>query len=206
MHFRSFLYPNLLLYSPSSSYSAQPYPTFLTLPFTFQPSFNPTLRAERSSYPTMASSKSSHIYEILGQLNRRQTIPSFHREALEERLVISCKPLGRQQRRKVRRTQQEIRSHYKQRKAQKVYLEVLDEDPHVFLPFILAISPKACESFDISGFCQCHKKCKRIYLSNDAKTIFEDIAKRQKLDQSPHYKRLIEVLFPQGEYNNLYLL
>ncbi|KAF2185279.1 hypothetical protein K469DRAFT_665560 [Zopfia rhizophila CBS 207.26] len=145
----------------------------------------------------MPSRHSSRVYEVLKDLNRRQTIPANHRTTLEERLAIACKPLTRQPREKVPRARRDVRSYHKRKKAQSVYLGVLDEAPHVFLPFILAISPKACECFDSSDFCQDHKKQNRIPLSSEAKSILEEIAEKHEISQSPHYKRLIELLFPK---------
>ncbi|ORX97638.1 hypothetical protein BCR34DRAFT_496692, partial [Clohesyomyces aquaticus] len=57
-------------------------------------------------------------------------------------------------RRKVRCLWLDILLYYKQKKANNVYLEVLNKDPYLFLPFILAISPSACRTFNASKLCQ----------------------------------------------------
>lgn len=135
------------------------------------------------------------VFEILADINKHQTIPAVHRDILEERLVIACKPVVRQ-RRMEGRPRRDIRSHFRQKKAHQVYLNVLDKDPGAFLPFLLGISPKVCETFDISSF---NVQKSSIHLGDDAKLLLEDIAKRREINQSPHYKRLIELLFP-GSY------
>ncbi|KAI1370203.1 hypothetical protein F4677DRAFT_439044 [Hypoxylon crocopeplum] len=85
----------------------------------------------------MTSRQLTHINELIEALARQQTIPPSHLATLEERLVIACKSRNRQLRGIERRSRREIRYRYKQNKAQKVYLNVLDENPHLFLPFLL---------------------------------------------------------------------
>ncbi|ORX99354.1 hypothetical protein BCR34DRAFT_495444, partial [Clohesyomyces aquaticus] len=110
---------------------------------------------------------------------------------LKKQLVIACKPLTRQPRRKVRRSQSDILSHYKQKKANNVYLEVLNKDPHLFLPFILAISPSACRTFNASKLCQRLKQEHPIQLQNNAKIVLNNIANKNSIIRSPYYKKLI---------------
>jgi hypothetical protein len=154
----------------------------------------------------MSSQHSSRINKVLKDIGRRQTIPSNYRATLEKRLVIACKPLTRQPRGKVRRSRSDILSHHKQKKANNVYLEVLDEDPHLFLPFILAISPSACGTFDASELCQRLKQEHPIQLRNDAKIVLDDIANENGIIGSPHYKKLIQDLFREGSYDVFYRL
>ena len=141
---------------------------------------------------------SSRIYRTMDELRKRETIPRGYLTNLEDRLVTTCKSnLGRLQRGAVRRTMQESRLKSAQRKAKKVYVDILNEDPNIFLPFILTISEKACHSFDVSQFCQNHKKEARICLNLEAKNILEDIATRHDLYREPNYKKLEDFLFPQ---------
>jgi len=78
-------------------------------------------------------------------------------------------------------------------------LEVLDENCHAFLPFILVISPRACVSFNLDGFLryQTDHRC-RLDLSIEAKGLLEGIARRRGLIQSPHYEKLIKSVFPEA--------
>ena len=139
-----------------------------------------------------------HIYTIQDKLNEHGTIPTIYQTTLEDRLVIACRPLGRLQRRTVARPQKEIKLLSKQRHATRVYLNILDMDPHVFLPFIIAVSPKACESFNLSDFHQRHSKRDRLrlHLKNETRLVLEGMAQREEIiSQSTHFKRLIELLF-----------
>ncbi|OJD26989.1 hypothetical protein ACJ73_01623 [Blastomyces percursus] len=92
---------------------------------------------------------------------------------------------------------QESRLMSIRRTAQKIYLDILHEDPNIFLPFILTISETACRSFNVSRFCQQHKKEDRIRLNVKAKNILESIATRHNIRLEPNYKILENFLFPQ---------
>jgi hypothetical protein len=133
------------------------------------------------------------------ELNKRGTIPSYRRKDLEDRLVIACKDLGRQPRAKNPRERKQILANSRENKAHRVYLEVLDENCHAFLPFILVISPRACASFNLSGFLQYQTdhRC-RLDLTIEAKGLLDGIARRRGLIQSPHYEKLIKEIFPEG--------
>ncbi|QSS51654.1 hypothetical protein I7I53_07026 [Histoplasma capsulatum var. duboisii H88] len=88
----------------------------------------------------MVSSGSLRVFDVLRELNRRRTIPSSYQKILEERLIITLKPLAtRLERSKTRRPKEEYQERYKEKKAQKVYSEILEDYPHIFIPFILAI-------------------------------------------------------------------
>jgi hypothetical protein len=133
---------------------------------------------------------------ILEYLLKNKAIPSASLEALEERLVIACEvrihntprlkghPLPRKQ----------VRSRSVRKKAQWVYLKVLKEAPHTFLPFILASSPNACQGFAIDDFCQEHVSDKRLELNAENKELFEDIAMRRGIRNS-HYSEVVQLLF-----------
>lgn len=150
----------------------------------------------------MTLRQSVNIDKVLRDLRRCRTIPLSYRTALEERLVILCKPLNRQPRRKVPRAIRDNRLHHNQKKAQNVYLQILEEAPGVFLPFLIAISPRACEELDLSTFLQNYKEQEQIQLRNDAEEIFEKTANTHGINESSHYKKLIRLLFPKGSYNN----
>jgi hypothetical protein len=139
------------------------------------------------------------IYNAMEELNKRGTIPSYRRKDLEDRLVIACKDLGRQPRAKNPRERKQILANSRENKAHRVYLEVLDENCHAFLPFILVISPRACVSFNLGEFLQYQTdhRC-RLDLSIEAKGLLDGIARRRGLIQSPHYEKLIKEVFPEG--------
>lgn len=146
----------------------------------------------------MPQRQTSRINDIFQELNQSRTIPSLYQDALEDRLLITCQRFSRQQRQTVPRAPNEYRSQHQRKKASTVYLKILDCDPHLFLPFILAITPKACETFNVFKFQQQKAEGNRLVLNDSAKLILEDIAKNCKIDSNPHFRRLIEALFPKG--------
>ena len=141
---------------------------------------------------------------ISEDLERRQAIPSKYREDLEARLFITCNPAGYDpphKRNKTKRPSWLVRSQFKQRKAQQVYREVLQDAPHAFLPFILSASPKFCESFDPYEFCKDKKGQRNFYFGDDVKTLLQDIAVKQEISQTPLYLNMMGMFFPAGMYN-----
>jgi hypothetical protein len=71
----------------------------------------------------------------------------------------------------------------------------------VFLPFILAILPRACASFNLNKFFQYYKDCRyRLDLIIETKELLERIARRRGFIQNPYYRKLIESIFPEGLY------
>ena len=137
-----------------------------------------------------------HVYNVLEELNQSMTIPPIHQTTLENRLVIAFTPLDRLERRKVPRSRQQIKLRSMERKAARLYLKILDEDPDIFIPFIITVSPKACESFDLSSFLQRRKKHSGIHLKLGARLVLEDIAQRSEIiSRSACYTRLIKWLF-----------
>jgi len=139
------------------------------------------------------------IYDTLKQLNNGGAIPSLHLSTLESGLILAFTDFKRLPRAEIRRGRKEVVAHSRQGKAGKIYLQVLDEDSHIFLPFILAISPRRSRTFDLKGFFLHHRDsgCK-LQLSNEAGRQLEEIARRQEFTQSTHYKKLMKSLFPQG--------
>jgi hypothetical protein len=145
------------------------------------------------------------VYDVRQELNTRRSIPIYQQAELEVRLVIAFKEPERQPRAVVPRERKQILANTRENKAHKVYLQVLDEDCHVFLPFILATSPRACVSFDLGGFSQQHKDHRfRLDLSIETKELLEGIARRQGFIQNPYFKKLIKSIFLEGLYEILY--
>src|SRR5262245_31207000 len=146
----------------------------------------------------MATRHLSNIEKVSKDLRRRNAIPSKYWTILEERMVITCKPYTRQPRRAQPRTRPEIRLQYTQKKAQQVYLEVLNDAPRAFLPFLLAFPPKACESFDPFEFCENHKNQQCISLNSLTESKIEEIGIKNGISQSPKFKQVKEIYFLKG--------
>ncbi|KAJ3555421.1 hypothetical protein NPX13_g10360 [Xylaria arbuscula] len=143
----------------------------------------------------MTSTQLSRISGIFQELFQQQILPSSYLPILEERLVIACKPIAPRHRGKERRPVQDSRLHHKLKKAKKVYLDILDQDPHIFIPFILAITPRACETFNILQFLKVHPRNDRIHFLDVARATLDSIAQRHGIIQDSHYKALIQSLF-----------
>jgi hypothetical protein len=140
-------------------------------------------------------------YDIRKELTTHRTIPIYLHATLENRLVIAFKELVRQRRAEVPRKKKQILANNRENKAHKVYLRVLDEDCHVFLPFILAISPRACVTFNHDDFFLHHKdRRSRLDLSTETKELLEGIARRRGFAQNPQYRKWIESISPKGPY------
>jgi hypothetical protein len=134
----------------------------------------------------------------LKYLSKNKAIPSGSLEVLEERLVITCEVRSQNTPRRKGSTllRKEVRSNSVRKKAQQVYLQVLKEAPHAFLPFILVSSPNACQAFATHDFCQKHRTDERLGLIKENKKLFEDIAMQHNISQNSHYLEVIEILFP----------
>lgn len=146
----------------------------------------------------------SNVNKTIAKLKQRQTIPLTLREDLKERLCITFEPFQRLHRSQgtVPRPAKESRIHHIRKRARQVYLEILDEIPQIYLPFILAVPPPICRSFDSSGFKkeynQKHPQPEDIELGLDAKALFKQISDESNFNQSTNYNRLIQILFPKS--------
>jgi hypothetical protein len=137
----------------------------------------------------------SRLEKTFKEVERLHTVPINDRANLEDRLVITCKTYDRLPREATPRPASETRKHHHQKKAQRVYSEILTYEPHFYLPFILTISPKACLSVDVGKIRKYSNTLGRISLDHDAESIFKTIATKNGIDQSHYYKRVILVLF-----------
>jgi len=77
-------------------------------------------------------------------------------------------------------------------------LAILDHDPNLLIPFILAISPQTYEIFDVLEFCRLYTTTKKLHLNNDANLLLEKISRESQIDHSLYYKRLTEALLSKG--------
>lgn len=142
----------------------------------------------------------SVISRTYDELQCSQKILFSYWGTLEQQLLIICKPYGRLSRTRARRSKQEYMSHYRQKKAQGVYLKVLETYPHIFLPFLLAASPRACPGVDLVIFSQHLNKPPRPKFSRSIQSILEKTAKKVGIFESFNFRRLTELLFIQGSW------
>lgn len=142
--------------------------------------------------------RSNHLrfMNVLRELNRRETIPQVYLKDLEQRLVVTFKKSvpGRRIPNKARRSKEEYKLQYTAKKAQQIYVEVAEDLPYLYIPFILAISPKSCEKFDL-GLFRRERLTETVNLKDNIRLILEDIATRNEFDQDRLFRKLIRTLF-----------
>jgi hypothetical protein len=147
----------------------------------------------------MVSSIALRISNVTQELTRRRTIPSAYLCDLEKRLFITFEsPTGRLKRRRTIRSKQEYKSQYGKRKAQKMYLEILEDAPQIFVPFVLAVSPESCERFNLESFRKKADLRSKLDFKDDVLSTLQEIARKGKFDRNPLYQQLISSLFPNG--------
>lgn len=140
------------------------------------------------------------VYTKFQEIETTQNISEVDAPLLRERLVITCTaPEEKQQRRVNSLKNNEYLMLSRQRKARKVYLEVLKMDPHIFVAFVLTMSPKICSQFDRSPsdrlrFHQQHKG-RKIFLSNDANLLFWQIAIDHGIANTSSFCHLMRAIF-----------
>lgn len=105
----------------------------------------------------MARSNYLRIFRVLEEINQRHTIPNIYYEALEDCLVITfTQPSGPLKQSKTCYLKKEYKLQYKNTNTHRVYVEILEDYPQLFIPFILATPPKSCETFKLGEFREKH--------------------------------------------------
>jgi hypothetical protein len=134
-------------------------------------------------------SKILRIYQVAKELNDHGTVPSYHQQNLENRLVVWGKAYVKYCTKDGRRTRSEYEVTYRRNLCRRKYLEVYDKNTHLFLTFILALSPRACSDFTaIDDLLQRDEvqRC-RLNLSLETKRLFDGIATRRGLANNPKH-------------------
>lgn len=86
----------------------------------------------------------------------------------------------------------------RERRAQKTYCEVIEENCHMLFPFMLAVSPRACEGFVKIEEMNAEFSTFRLNLGTESKDLLNRIATKNDFHSNPAYISLIEFLFPAG--------
>lgn len=137
------------------------------------------------------------IYKLRDQLNNLNSIPTRYRSLLEHRLIIACSEFKRQDRGKAVRPHRENKTRHVEKRAHKLYLDVLDVDPQIFIPFLLIVNTNtACVKYKLELFRQHHNQRVKIRLGNADKIFLKDIARRHGIGGSIAFQKLIHALFP----------
>ncbi|KAL4891320.1 hypothetical protein BDV59DRAFT_182206 [Aspergillus ambiguus] len=128
-------------------------------------------------------------------IHQQQSIPSDYESIFEERIVLICITPGRLPRSKNPRPINEYKRHDKLKRARNIYIEVFERLPHVFVPFILVVSPSS--AWKTSGMWKGLQECKAAPLSDKIYNHMETIARNRDISQNAVYKRMKLLLFPQ---------
>lgn len=138
----------------------------------------------------------STIRKTLSEITQRRDIPARLLNTLESHLIILCTTYHRQLRSESSRARRDIKSRSRFKRAQTLYVDILDEAPHLFLPVILVVTPRACEKLKANKLRDIQTGDRPIELRQSVRNTFEEIAGRNGLEGSPHYRKLIKTLFP----------
>ena len=131
-------------------------------------------------------------HKVLAEL---KTIPAEYHLDLEERLGLAFQEFGRRQTQSGDR--KTILVRHRQKKAAKVYSTIFDRRPNTFLPFLLAISPRACRTFNAFNYCEQYNELAKIAFSDAARQILEHLARKRHIYEKPRYKEFLYLLFPR---------
>jgi hypothetical protein len=135
----------------------------------------------------------SPIYEIWEEINRSQTISVSCFEIIGERLNIAFTVPEKKQRRSSQGQKPNYKSAHQRKKARNIYLDVFATDVHIFIPFILTISPRACEGFRISIFHQHHEKKTKIHFNDETLALLWRAARQYGCDNTVHFRKLMQL-------------
>lgn len=124
-----------------------------------------------------------------------------YRVLFEARLVITFGRLETPTRAVKRSENKVYLRKSKEQYARCVYLEILEEQPSLYLPFILAVSPAGCRGFHAFEFLQYYNEqpiaLPAIYeLNNEARCYIRDISKKCHFEDNRGFMKLMSVLFP----------
>ena len=147
----------------------------------------------------------ARIYSLFDELSVWKTIPPSHQPKLKNSLVILFQRPPRKPSHPGRRGKEQLNAQFIHNKAARVYLDILDLDPHLFLAFILAISPRGCRDFDVQAFVKQHKH-EKLRLTAAAKSVLQNIAQEANILTNSHFRKLMISLFPEGPYAVSFLL
>ncbi|EXJ72775.1 uncharacterized protein A1O5_03922 [Cladophialophora psammophila CBS 110553] len=144
----------------------------------------------------------SKINAIRAELIRHKRIPLIYEENLEEGLSITFSfPKRLKRRAGVRQNDRDYKLRSNQKRANLVYLRILDEIPQIYISFILAVSPQDCAPLDITLLVQQYSsqnlQPEAIQFDAGTERIIKEISTKHNCDRNPHYQKLLNILYPQ---------
>lgn len=142
----------------------------------------------------MAKTALQRIKSIAADLHSQRKIPKRYHKDLERGCVILWGKLKST----VGSDAREIKVVSRERHAQRTYSEVQEENCHILLPFMLAISARACEGFVQIREVIAEFSTFRLKLGTRDKDLLNGIAVKNGFHDNLAYIGLIESLFPAG--------
>lgn len=137
------------------------------------------------------------IYRKRDEISLTRNIPSSDIEVLDQRLAIAFGPASKHkpQRKRVEGQKNiDYRGPHQRKKACAVYLQVLEEDPFIFIPFILVVSPRQCETLNVVLFRQHHSRRRIHFYSNQAWSVIRSIAAKHNFEQNQTFQSFTKSL------------
>lgn len=141
----------------------------------------------------MAKAALQRIESIARELHSRRKIPMDRYEHIERCCIILWGKSNQ-----VGTSPRIIKAASRERQAQKIYGEVMERNCHMLLPFMLAISPRACEGFLYMQEINAKFSTFRLNLETESKEFLKRIAIMNNFHNRPAYINLMESLFPAG--------
>lgn len=140
----------------------------------------------------------ARVYAMREKIKREKSIPEEYLAILIERLPLSFGQYSHQDDPKSGRRSAVYQSRWRLKKAGSAYRRVRRTDPHIFLPFLLSISPRGCESFDNALFEQNHRDRYNLHLSNDCLTLLQAQGRNLEIQDNRDFQGFIKDLFELG--------
>ncbi|KAF4627054.1 hypothetical protein G7Y89_g11104 [Cudoniella acicularis] len=125
-------------------------------------------------------------------------IPSSYHNKLEERLAVAW---GERRKRNRQPSRAETEKSTRENRARDFYLRVQDMDCLLFLPFVLAYSPRACADIkitEIAGLKNYRRDKVHVDTSGKTKGLIESIAITRGFAKNITYLAFIKKIFPEG--------
>jgi hypothetical protein len=157
---------------------------------------HPPRRNSQAARYIMSQGLFATIRKTFFEISQQRDIPARLLDRLENQLIVLCTTYHRQKRSESSRARRDIKSRNRHKRAQALYVDIFDEIPHLFLPVILVATPRACEKLKANEFRSIQTGDRHIELHQSVRETFEEIAGRNGLEGSPHYRKLIRTLFP----------
>ncbi|KAJ5531477.1 hypothetical protein N7527_004870 [Penicillium freii] len=114
------------------------------------------------------------IYTKYDEINLNKAVSKADHELLGERLNIACSTAAAGN----------YRTQHQRKVARRIYLLVFEEDPNIFIPFILSVSPRACEYFNFSNFKSQHEKRPKILYHESALFLIWMVARGHGIEKT----------------------